>query len=74
MKPSDTDLINYLEKSFGYGLISDDNGHFALVFDGFQNVPMTKHPCDIESIFFIKKGKWKGSVRTAIKAAMKEEK
>lgn len=40
---TDEQRINWLEKKgFGGALISDDNGHWAMVFDGFQNLPTKK--------------------------------
>ena len=71
---TDTDRINWLEKKVNTGacpgLINDDNGHWALVFDGFQNV-VTGKPKDVSTTFFIKARDWKNTVRQAIDAKMK---
>ena len=74
MKPSDTDLINWLEKQFGIAVVSDDNGHWACVGDGFQTSPMGKQPQDIQTTFWIEKKQWRNSIRASIRAAMKEAK
>jgi len=39
-------------------LINDDNGHWALAFDGWQNVPRDDKPCDIQTCFFVEKDLW----------------
>lgn len=70
----DTKRINFLSKKFGYGLIDDDQGHVALVFDGMQSVGTTgKGPWDLQTTFFIEKKNFHKTVRQAIDARMKEE-
>jgi len=71
MEPSDTDLLNWLEKQPGYGLINDDFGHWAVSGDGMQNVPKdVSIPNDIQTTFFIEAKDWYPTIREAIKAAM----
>ena len=61
---TDKQRIDWLEKkAFGAALVSDDNGHWAVVFDGFQNVAFGKKPIDIETTFFIRKKQWQNSAR-----------
>ena len=70
---TDTERINWLESQYGWGLISDDNGRFACVFEGIQNVPDEGKPFDLVSNFFIKKEHFKPTVREAIDGAMENE-
>lgn len=69
---TDTERLNWLEKQYGCGLINDDFGHWAVSFDGMQNVPK-KTPADIQTTFFVEKKQWKKTVRAAIDAAIKTE-
>ncbi len=71
---TDTERINWLGEQSGVALINDDNGHWAVVFDGFQNVPKGKRKQDIFTSFFIEKKDWKKSAREAIDFRIKEEK
>jgi len=45
-------------------LLYDDNGHFALIGDGYQSVP--DEISDIEMQFFVEKEHWKNSIREAL--------
>lgn len=63
---TDTELLNAIENMHGYSLVSDDNGHWALVCDGIQNVPMSDDPEDIQTTFWIEAHCFKPSVREAI--------
>ena len=67
---TDTERLNWLEKNYAYALVNDDNGHWACVSDGLQNVPMSKEATDIDATFFIKKDDWKDSIREAIDYVM----
>jgi len=69
---NDTLRLDWLEKQQGCCLVSDDNGHWAFVCSGFQNVPMGKKAQDIASTFFIEKKDWRPTIRKAIDRAMKE--
>ena len=51
------------------GLIFDDDGRWAVAFDGVQPVPLG-NPEDMYSTFFIRAKQWKGSVRKAIDYAI----
>jgi hypothetical protein len=70
---TDKERIDWLESSFGFAVVNDDNGHWACVRDGVQNVPMGDDTEDIQTVFFIKKEDWKLSVRDAIDAAITED-
>jgi hypothetical protein len=47
-------------------LLNDDNGHWSVRFDGFQNVPTKDEPEDIHTTFFIKAKDWKESIYDAL--------
>ena len=67
---TDTIRLDWLEQQEGCALISDDNGHWTVAGDGWQNCPMTKEAIDIQTTFFIEKDKWADSVREAIDQAV----
>lgn len=68
---TDKELLDWLEKDGqGYGLISDDDKHWACLCDGVQNVPMST-PGDISTSFWIEKRHWKPTIREAIEDAIK---
>jgi hypothetical protein len=69
----DTERLNWLEANDAYSLINDDNGHWACVSDGMQNVPMDTEACDIQTTFFIEKDQWQNTIREAIDFAIKEQ-
>ena len=67
---TDTERLDWLEEQFGWGLLSDDNGHFACVFEGFQTLPEGPDPIDLDTSFYVEKECWRPTVREAIDAAM----
>lgn len=69
---NDTKRLDWLEKHQGYGLISDDCGHWAVSTSGFQSVPRIP-PGDLDTHFWVYKNQWKTSIREAIDAAIAEE-
>ncbi len=72
---TDTERLNWLEnEGYGVALINDDNCHWAVVFDGFQNVALGWESEDLQTTFFIGKDKWYDSLRDAIDMAMMGEK
>ena len=76
MIPTDKYRLDWLEsitsKGACPGLIFDDNGHWAVAFTGFQNVPDGDRQEDIQTTFFIEAERWKNSIREAIDYAMEE--
>ena len=74
---TDKERIDWLEKQVKKGrcpgLINDDNGHWAIAFEGIQNCPDTTDPCDISTSFFIEAGYWKDTIREAIDSAIEDE-
>ncbi len=72
-KITDTQRLNWLEKQEGGGLLSDDNGHWAVSGSGLQNIPSSDGtPAAIASTFFVEKGQWESTIRRAIDKAMGE--
>lgn len=63
------DLCN---KGFCPNLLNDDNGHWALVFDGFQSVPAGDEPEDISTSFHVEARFWKDTIEEAIEYGIKE--
>ena len=47
-------------------LLYDDNGHFAITSDGFQNVSSEEEPIDMNMSFFVPKESWKKTIREAL--------
>lgn len=74
MSKTDSELLDWLENNAeGYALVSDDNGHWACVCDGIQNMVFDDKATDMETFFWIEKDKWCNSVREAILSAIDED-
>lgn len=73
MRYSSDYLLKWLEDHQGYALVSDDNGHWACVTDGMQNVPDGDEPQEIWTTFMIEAHEWFGSVWQAIQDAVEKE-
>jgi hypothetical protein len=73
-KITDRMRMDWLEKysNAGGGLVNDDNGHWAFVWDGIQPVPMKSGAIDMPMTLFVEKKQWKTSARKAIDMAMKK--
>lgn len=75
---TDRQRIDWLEQKAEAGsspaLLNDDNGHWAVSFAGFQEVPFGDEPQDIATTFIVEKAQWRKTVRSAIDAAMNEAK
>lgn len=73
---NDTERINWLETITKNGacpaLVNDDNGHWAVVFDGIQSVSHGQKPMDVSTTFFIKAKDWKNTIRQAIDTAIRQ--
>jgi hypothetical protein len=54
-------------------LLNDDNGHWAVIFDGFQTAPIGNEPQGIMTSFFIEEEDWKDSIYEALVWALKDE-
>lgn len=64
------DLVKTLneltEKGYCPALIFDDNGHWALAFDGTQPVNFYTEPQSMHTTFYIEEDMWKDSIEEAI--------
>lgn len=69
---TDTERLDWLEQQTHGGacpgLVYDDNGHWAVAFDGVQNV-VTGPPQDVSTAFFVQASQWRTTIREAIDAA-----
>lgn len=70
---TDAERLDWLEKYFGGGLISDDNGHWAVSGAGMQNVPSGDKPEYIAVTNFVEAEEWHSNIRDALDAAMDED-
>lgn len=70
---ADKERLDWLEAHFGYGLINDDNGHWAISFDGIQSVGGGEEPADLQTNFYIEASKFSNSARECIDAARKDK-
>jgi hypothetical protein len=65
------DLLEEMaSEGFSPNLLNDDDGRWALVFDGFQTV-VVDGPQDVETGFVVGKEQWHDSVSAAIVYALK---
>jgi hypothetical protein len=48
------------------GLFNDHNGHWAVAFSGFQEIPFSSDPESISVSIFIEKECWYPSIREAL--------
>lgn len=77
---TDKERIDWLEKQDGSGVISDDNGRWAVPDSSFQNLTdsegkfITDGPIDINVTFMVDASEWKCSIREAIDEAIRREK
>jgi hypothetical protein len=73
---TDTEMLDWLEAITMKGdcpaLLNDDNGHWAVAFDGMQSVSLEDGPADTATSFIVYKESWKNSIREAIIAAADE--
>lgn len=71
--PTDAELLDWLEKKDGYGLISDDEGRWAVSASGTQNLPDGSGAFDFSGEFFVERDDWRPTIREAIIAAIQAE-
>jgi hypothetical protein len=79
-EPADTARIDWIERKAAEGwtpnLVYDDDGHFAVSFEGFQPIPQGDGAGYAEPVTvgaFVEPGDWHPSVRAASDAAMSKE-
>jgi len=53
-------------------LLNDDDGHWAVKFDGFQNVQMGDEPEDIATTCFVEAKDWKDSIYEALVSSLED--
>ena len=68
---TDTKRLDHLASRFGCGVMNDDNGHWAFVGAGWQNVPMGRKPEDMQITLCIDAADWQDSLRGVIDDDMK---
>ena len=66
-------LESLAEIGYCPNLLNDDNGHWAVKFDGFQNVPLGNSPEDISTTCFVEAKNWKNSIYEALIHAMEND-
>jgi len=54
-------------------LLNDDNGHWAVTGDAYQNVVSGDEPEDVETSFFVEAKYWKKTPREALNFYLNEE-
>ena len=64
--------LDWLERQDA-ALLSDDNGHWSVSFEGMQSCPLQDEPQDIWTSFVVKAEDWYPSVREAIDAALSKD-
>ena len=72
---TDTERIDWLERiaseGASPGLINDDNGHWAVSFNGMQGcIDHGDEPVDVNTMYLVAAKDWKNSIREAIDAAI----
>lgn len=66
-------LVRLAENGDCPALISDDNGHWAVVSDGFQNMPQSTREAEtIMATFIVEAGDWFDDPRAAIDEYLRE--
>lgn len=63
-------LENLSEIGYCPNLLNDDNGHWAVVFDGFQSMPIGDAPDDVALTCFVEAKDWKDSIYDALISAL----
>ena len=69
---NDHKRLSWLQSHDGYALISDDNGNWAIVCDGMQQIA-DDPPDDLWTSYLVEKRFWKSTIRQAIDYAMENE-
>lgn len=71
---TDTERLDWLSHQDGSGLISDDQGRWAVSGSGTQNLPDDPDlPFDFSGTFWVEAKDWRPAIRDAIDAAMAAE-
>lgn len=54
-------------------LLNDDNGHWAVTCDGYQNLVYGDEPEDVETHFFVEAKEWQNSPKDALYKFLQED-
>jgi hypothetical protein len=72
-EPTDGQMLDWLEAKTHEGycpaLVFDDDGHWAVMFDGVQSIPVDGHPV-VSTFLASSETPWRDTSREAIRAAM----
>lgn len=66
-------LESLAEIGYCPNLFNDDNGHWAVKFDGYQTIPIGDDPENISTTCFIEAKEWKDSIYEALVYALNIE-
>lgn len=70
LKGAEISIAQALEELAKIGLcpnvLNDDNGHWAVKFDGYQNVVYGDKPEDVTTTFFVEAKEWKNNIYEAL--------
>ncbi len=70
---NDNARLDWLEQEQnGLALIHDDNSHWAVAYEGLQNVIKGDEPADLATTYHVPKSAFRRTIREAIDAAMLE--
>lgn len=73
---TDTERLDMMEKMADQGLapaiLNDDNGHWAMVFEGTATISGSDDPSDWSGAFVVEAKQWKSTFREAIDAGIAE--
>lgn len=70
---TDTERLDWLEENgHGLAIINDDNGRWAVSWDGIQNVGEDDEPYDLLTSHFVEKGRFFDTIREAIDKTIEE--
>ena len=59
-------LESYAENGRCPLLLNDDAGHWALSFEGYQNVVMGDEPEDVQGSYMVEAEDWKDTIKEAV--------
>jgi len=67
-------ILHHLSRlGFAIAVINDDNGHWAVVADGYQSISDGDDPVDVDTHFWISARHWKSTLREALKFFLEDD-
>lgn len=66
-------LNNLADSGYCPALIFDDDGRWALVFDGVQPVNFSSDPQSMNTTFFVDADSWKDTIEEAVEYAIAKQ-